>query len=119
LRTEQVADTVDAGQVEEHPAQAGVLPTGRPSHSGWVVARTPLLVGHLLALPLTALGSTLTEHKIDDPTSTNVSDNHIAAVVQDVVVIAPGVLKGVGQDRESVKGPFIVDARCKRANVGG
>jgi hypothetical protein len=39
-------------------------------------------------------------------------------MVQDVVVIASGVLKGVSQDWHSVKSTLLVNAFGKNANVG-
>ena len=34
-------------------------------------------------------------------------------VVQDVVAVAPGILEGVGQDREAVEGAVLVAAFCE------
>ena len=42
----------------------------------------------------------------------------LSAVVQDVVVVATSVLKGVGKNQHSVKGTLLVNAFRKDANVG-
>ena len=42
-----------------------------------------------------------------------------SAVAQDVVVVASGILQGVGEDRESVKGMVGVDAFGEAENSGG
>jgi hypothetical protein len=36
--------------------------------------------------------------------------SRLSAVVQDVFVVAPGILKGIGKDGHSVKGSLVVDA---------
>ena len=41
----------------------------------------------------------------------------LPAVVQDVLIVAPGVLKGISKDWHSVEGTVLVDASSKRANV--
>ena len=42
----------------------------------------------------------------------------LSAVVQDIVVVATGVLKGFGKDRHSVEGFLGVDARGEDEDVG-
>jgi hypothetical protein len=48
-------------------------------------------------------GLLLAQHKVHNPTSADMRLLRVAAVVEDVVVVAPGVLKGVGQDRHRGK----------------
>jgi hypothetical protein len=54
----------------------------------------------------------LPEHQIDDPAPADVRPL-TAAVAEHVGVVAPGVLEGVGEDRQPVEGTVGVDAECK------
>ena len=42
----------------------------------------------------------------------------LAAVIQDVGVVAAGVFEGVGEDGQAVEGPFVIDGGGK-GNDGG
>src|SRR5262249_40658641 len=53
--------------------------------------------------------SFLSDQQIHDPTAPHMLP-WLAAVGEDVEVVAPGLFEGVGQDRQAVKGPFLVDA---------
>ena len=48
-------------------------------------------------------------HQIDYPTPSNVNLLLVAAMREDVVVVATGILKGVGQDRQTVEGTVLVN----------
>src|SRR5205814_5840399 len=50
--------------------------------------------------------------QIHDPAAPGVDRSLLAAVAEDVGVLAPGVFEGVGQNREAVEGPVGVDTSC-------
>src|SRR5262249_31740198 len=55
-----------------------------------------------------SLCSPLAEDQIDHPAATNMRA-WVAAVVEDFPARTPSLLQGVGQDRELVEGPVVVD----------
>src|SRR5262249_42901123 len=52
--------------------------------------------------------SAFAQHEIDDPAPANMRGSCIAAVVQDIFVLASGVLKGIGQNRHRAEVARIV-----------
>lgn len=73
-----------------------------------------LIVQPNLPGPTTKVGcrlpwSLLAEHQIDDPAAANVNLLLVAAMVEDVDVVAPGVLERVFQDRRRAE-PFLLQS---------
>lgn len=62
--------------------------------------------------------SDFTEHRVHDPAPAGVN-RFRAAVVQDIVGIAPRILKGVREDRHTVEGAVVVNALRERNNGRG
>ncbi len=92
-----------------------VLPTGRRGHAARCSAdrhRTRSQTRDSISEFLL-----LAQHEIHHPAAANVRTG-TAAVVEDVGVIAPGILKGVGEDRHPVECLFVVDPIGAR-NDGG
>ena len=52
------------------------------------------------------------------PAAADVDGLRIAEVVEDVVVVAPGVLECICQDGEAVEGALVVDAMGEHDNRG-
>jgi hypothetical protein len=57
----------------------------------------------------------LTEQGIDNPAAANMRP-FTATVVENVLIVAPGVLQGVGKDRQAVEGTVVVDGLGDPAN---
>src|SRR5262249_41104735 len=92
-----------SGPVSSSPSPPGRHPVGQDV-SGvpvWSSVGGPLSpgVGRPLRLP---------EDKIDSPAATDMGTG-TPAMGQDVLVPAAGILQGIGQDRQSVEGPVVVD----------
>ena len=54
----------------------------------------------------------LSKDEVDHPAPANVFPFRLTTVVEDIVVVAFGVLQRVGQDRQPLEGAVIVDAPC-------
>src|SRR5262245_37895474 len=50
----------------------------------------------------------LAQYEIDDPAAAGVGELRVAAVAQDVRILAARILQGIGQDRQPVEGPLVV-----------
>src|SRR5262245_56302297 len=61
--------------------------------------------------------SLLPQHQIHNPAATNVQLVGVAAVVEDVVVVAAGILKCVCQNRHPVERGLFVNAACEEFHV--
>ena len=60
----------------------------------------------------------MSEKEVNRPTAPHM-DTRLSAVVQDVLVLAPSILKGISKDWETIKGTLGVDAFGERENGGG
>lgn len=60
--------------------------------------------------------SILAEKAVQNPATTRMA--LLLAVVENIVVVAPGIRKGVGQDGEAFILPFVVDGRSKGQHGG-
>jgi uncharacterized membrane protein len=96
-----VPDAPAAAKGEEtHLAFADVVPD-KEEHLVRFHALQPFLFRHGVSL--------LRENKVYEPASASVW-SRLAAVDEDVSVIATGVIKSIGQNREKVEVRFLVDA---------
>src|SRR5262245_37065826 len=83
----------------------------------WVAPRSLGWFG--ASKPFCADGSRLSQHQVHDPAAADVRLLRIAAVVEDLLVVAPGVLQGVGQNRHRGEVARVVDALRYRHDRGG
>ncbi len=90
----------------------------RPAHAGKCGAVSPACgtspVNARVRLSAIKQEFIPTQHQVYDPTTSNVRCVDIAAVVEDVVVVAPGILKGIGQNRH--RGEVTRDSYICRAS---
>src|SRR5262249_40917002 len=64
--------------------------------------------------PVRGSGSVLGEDEIDGPAAADVGELRVAAVAQDVRILAPGVFQRIRQDLQPVEGAISVNASGKR-----
>src|SRR5262245_24501511 len=75
-------------------------------------SRSVSLISQLPQPLLSWPGSCPPGQQIHEPATPDVQPR-MAAMTQDVGVVAPGLFKSVGQDRQAVEGPLAVDAMCQ------
>ena len=103
----------EPGFAELRVLLAGAAPGRGPPTGGGVVGVSGTGCGGVAtddmnSPPRFTIPSTLPQDQIDDPAAADVDLLRVAAVVQDVVAVAPGVLERVGQDRHRREVPRLV-----------
>jgi hypothetical protein len=78
--------------------------------------RQPVRLETSLAVSTHVLGKLLAENQIDDPAASDMGAG-LAAMIQNVSVVAAGIFKGVAKDGQAVESTVTVDSLGKADDI--